>query len=263
MTLISRAVFAALLVLPGAAIAGEFDGTWKNDPASWKISTPDEYLLKDGSYTCLAGCDVRVAIPADGADHAVAGSAYADMLAVTAVDDHTVRIVSKKGGAKVADSTGVVSGDGKTLTWTFSNSSNTNGGPPITGTSSENRVSDGPAGTHAISGKWMFVGAASMSDNVLHTTFKQDGDTLTMSQPTGQAYTAVLGGPDAAYKGDPGINSVSVKRAGPHAIQETDKLNGAVIWVGTMTVSDDGKTMTTIWDDKRYNQSGSGLANKE
>ena len=108
----------------------------------------------------------------------------------------------------------------------------------------------------------MLSGSA-ISGNALETTFKSDGDTVTMSQPPGQSYTAVIGGPDAPFKGDPGTDMVSLKRVGPHAIEETDKQNGAVVWVGTYTISDDGKTMTTVWTDKRNNTGGSGTSTKE
>lgn len=263
MSRISTAVFAALLALPASAFASDFDGTWKSDPGSWKITTPDQFLLMNGRYTCLAGCPVKQTLTANGADNGVKDALYVDTLAVFVVDDHTVRIIGKKHGVPVTESIGKVSPDGKTLAVTYSSSSDTNGGAPMTGSYTETRVSDGPEGAHLISGKWMFNGAAKASDNSLLTTYKLDGDTLTMTQPTGQSYTAKLGGGDAPFLGDPGLNGVSVRRVGPHAIEETDKLNGAVVWVGTSTVSDDGTTMTTVWDDKRIGQGGSGTATKQ
>jgi hypothetical protein len=253
-----------LLVAPtGALAANEFDGTWKSDQSSWKSTTPDEYLLKDGTYTCLAGCSSRTPVPADGAFHAIVGSSYSDAMAATAVDDHTVRLEFRKKGAPVGGMTIVVSGDGTTLTAMYSMSANTNGGPPVTGTSIEHRVGPAPAGAHAVSGKWVYSGGANTSANGLETTYKTSGDTLTMTSPTGQTYTAVVGGPDAPYNGDPGVNGVSLRRVGPHAIEETDKLDGKVVMVVTNTVSDDGKTMTTVWSDKRTGGDGSAVAVKE
>ena len=83
----------------------------------------------------------------------------------------------------------------------------------------------------------------SMSDNALMFTLKVEGDSLHMSEPTGQSYTAKLDGTEAPYKGDPGITTVSVKRIDKSTIEETDKLNGKTLFVARMTVSADGKTL--------------------
>lgn len=71
-----------------------------------------------------------------------------------------------------------------------------------------------------------------------------------MTSPTGQSYTAKLDGTDAPYMGDPGTTSVSVKRTGPNAMEETDKRDGKAISVARITVSTDGKTMQIVADDK-------------
>src|SRR5207253_4050543 len=96
----------------------------------------------------------------------------------------------------------------------FSDQSDTNGGAPVTGKGTSTLVEKGPAGSHAISGSWRMDKMENLSDNGLMWTFKTDGDMLTMSMPTGQSYTAKLNGPDVPMKGDPGINSVSVKKMG-------------------------------------------------
>jgi len=54
----------------------------------------------------------------------------------------------------------------------------------------------------------------SLSDNGLAFTYKVEGESLTMSNPTGQSYTAKLDGTEAPYKGDPGTTSVSVETIG-------------------------------------------------
>jgi hypothetical protein len=41
-------------------------------------------------------------------------------------------------------------------------------------------------------------------------TFKADRESLNMTNPMGQSYTAKLDGTDAPYKGVRGINSVSI-----------------------------------------------------
>ena len=66
---------------------------------------------------------------------------------------------------------------------------------------------------------------------------------------------AKLGGPDAPMSGDPGVTSVSVKMVGKDTLQETDKRNGKVIGVFTMTVAENGKTAKGTFDDKLQNRS--------
>ena len=68
----------------------------------------------------------------------------------------------------------------------------------------------------------------SISDKELLVTYRFEGDTFSMSRPTGQSYAAKLNGPEAPYKGDPDTNSVALKRLDKNTIEETDKLNGKV-----------------------------------
>ncbi len=51
-----------------------------------------------------------------------------------------------------------------------------------------------------------------MAENALLTTFKTIGDKVTMSTPTGQSYSVKIDGPQAPYKGDPGVTTVSMKK---------------------------------------------------
>jgi len=86
---------------------------------------------------------------------------------------------------------------------------------------------------------------------------------LTMSNQTGQSYTAKLDGTEAPYKGDPGTTSVSVKKTGPNGIDETDKRDGKVISIAHMTVSADGKTLTFAVEDKLHGTTAKFTAQKQ
>jgi hypothetical protein len=90
-----------------------------------------------------------------------------------------------------------------------------------------------------------------MSENATMVTYKVSGNEITMTNPTGQTYTAKLDGSDAPMKGDPGITSVSVKMVGKNTLEETDKRDGKVIGVFKATVQPDGKTMNAAYDDKQ------------
>ena len=94
-------------------------------------------------------------------------------------------------------------------------------------------------------------------------TFKVNGEKITMTNPTGQTYTAKLDGTDAPNKGDPGITSVSVKMRGKDTLEETDKLDGKVIGVFKMTVEGDGKTAKASYDDERQKRTTDYVVTKQ
>jgi hypothetical protein len=258
-----RFVLLLSLLTPGLAMAQSvFDGTWKADMKTAQFPTkPDVYLVQDGMYHCKT-CVPPIDIKADGQDQKVTGYPYYDMMSVKVVDDHTIVGTTKKNGKTVSTSKMWVSPDGNTLTFEFSDSSATNA-DPVTGKGEDTRVAKGPAGSHAISGSWRTSKMDSVSDNGLVFTYKVEGDSLTMTNPTGQSYTAKLDGTDAPYKGDPGTTSVSVKRVDKTTIEESDKRDGKVIGVARMSVSADGKSMTMTYEDKLHGTSSKIVAQKQ
>ena len=248
--LFSLLAVAAMLTPMLATAQSAFDGTWKLDPNKVDFSKkPDVYLLQNGMYECKT-CTPPYKIKADGADQPVSGHPYYDSVAIKVVNDHEIEETDKKNGKVVSTSTVTVSPDGNTTTFTFSDSSNTNGGPPVTGKGEAMLVAKGPAGSNAISGSWRTTKLESLSDNATVWTYKVSGDEITMTNPTGQSYTAKLNGTDAPMKGDPGISSVSVKMMGKDTLEETDKRDSKVIGVFKMKVAPDGKTAKASYDDK-------------
>ena len=237
-------------LMPTPAMAqNAFDGTWKIDLS--KVHTPkkpDVLLLQNGMYECKT-CAPAISIKADGTDQKVTGHPYFDTMAIKVADDHTIQETDKRDSKVVGTSTLTVAPDGKTASFEFTDSSNTNA-DPVTGKGSMTRVAMGPKGAHAISGSWRTTSYGSVSDNGLTFTYKVDGHNLSMTSPTGQTYTANLDGTDAPYKGDPGTTSVSIRKLGMNSLQETDKRNGKVISISKMTVAADGKTMNIAVDDK-------------
>jgi hypothetical protein len=256
-------VLLAALLTPGLAMAqSAFDGTWKGDLKTAQFPTkPDVYLLQDGMYHCKT-CAPMIDVKADGQDQKVSGHPYFDTMSIKVVDDRTIEEADKKNGKVVATSRTWVSADGKTLMFEFSDSSNTNG-DPVTGKGEETLVAKGPAGSHAVSGSWRASKMDALSDNGLLITYKVEGDSLTMSTPTGQSYTAKLDGTEAPYKGDPGTTSVMVKRVDKNTIEETDKREGKVITVVRIKVSADGKSMTIAIDDKLHGTTAQFTAQKQ
>jgi hypothetical protein len=247
-------VLAALLVPTLASAQSAFDGTWKVDMNKVDFSKkPDVFLLQNGMYACKT-CTPPYEVKADGSDQSVSGHPYFDSVAIKVVNDHAIEETDKKGGKVVATSTSTVSSDGNTAMFTFSDSSNTNGGPAVTGSGEATRVAKGPAGSNAISGSWRTTKIEGLSDNATSWSYKVSGDEITMTNPTGQSYTAKLNGTDAPMKGDPGVTSVSVKMLGQNTLEETDKRSGKVISVFKMTIAADGKTAKAVNEDKLQNR---------
>lgn len=253
----------AMLLFPTLAMAqSAIDGTWKIDLTKLQMSDkPEIFAIHDGKYDCKS-CVPPVSIAADGADHKVTGQPYYDMLAVKVVDDRTIRETQKKDGRVVSDSTMRALPDGKTLAFDFNLKRDANT-PPVTGKGTMTRVAAGPAESHAVSGSWRPATYDSISDNALTFTFKLDGDSVSMTSPAGQSYTAKLDGTDAPYKGDPGITSVSVKKIGANVVQETAKLNGKIVAVTKMTVAPDGKTMAISMRDEVHGRTDGMVAIKQ
>jgi hypothetical protein len=250
-------------LLPMLALAqSPFDGTWKLDLNKVDFSKkPDVFLLQNGMYQCKT-CVPPIDVKADSQDQKVTGHSYYDSVAIKVVNDHQIEETDKKNGKVVMTSTSTVSPDGNTLTFEFSDSSNTNGAP-VTGKGEASRVAKGPAGANAISGSWRNTKMENLSDNGSLFTFKMSGDELTMTTPTGQSYTAKVNGTEAPYKGDPGTTSVSVKSMGRNTVEESDMRDGKVIYVNKMTVTADGKTMNIVSEDKLHGRTSRYVATKQ
>jgi len=252
LTIVSAILAAAFLSVPAMADS-PFDGTWKGDVSSAQMpKKPDVFVLKDGMYSCKT-CAPSYTIKADGTDQPVIGHPYFDTIAIKVVDDHIIQETDKKAGKTVTTSSVTVAPDGKTATFEFTDSSNSNGAP-VTGKGTSKQVAKGPAGSHATSGSWITTSFASLSDNGVTVTYKTDGDMLTMSAPTGQSYTAKMDGTEAPFKGDPGVTSVTIKKMGTRTMMETDKRDGKVIGTAKSTVSKDGNKISVVYYDKLHDR---------
>jgi hypothetical protein len=202
-------------------------------------------MLKDGQFSC-ATCSPPLEVAADGAFHAVAGRAYSDSMMVKVDDDHNVTETARKGDKVTSETKYSVSGDGKTLTIHFND---TSGDKPVTGSLTETRAGDAPAGAHALSGSWKMDRYDNVSDEGTTVTYKLDGDTLHMSSPTGQSFDAKLDGTAVPVKGDIGGTTASVTKTGDNAYREVDQRAGKTISTTDFTV--DGDKLHVVSHDER------------
>jgi hypothetical protein len=256
-------IACTLLLFPALAAAqSTLDGTWKIDLNLAQLSKkPDVYLLQHGMYECKS-CVPPIRVKADGAEHKVTGHPYYDKISVKVLDDHSIALTQSRGGSIVSTEKMTVAADGLTASSEFSDSSATNAAP-VTGKTETNRVSKGPAGSHAISGSWRTTKFADVSDNALTFTYSTKDDVLSLNTPTGQSYAAKMDGAFSPYGGDPGITSVSIHRIDKHTFQETDKLGVNVVSVARMSVSADGKTMKMVVHDTVHGTTTTLVAAKQ
>lgn len=240
------------LLIPGAGGQSVFDGTWKADFSTTKSpAKPFQLLLKDRIFSCNT-CDFPFAVKADGTDQVVQGDPYRDTLAVKVVSDLEIQETSKKSGKVVTTSKICISPDSNEMTADYSDSSATNGGPPVVATVHAKRIGKAPFGAHAVSGTWRTETTESSENGALYT-FKVRGDEITMTTPTGQSYTARLDGTQAPVKGDPGSNTVKVRLIRENTLEEVYLLDGKPQKVYRTVVNADGKRAVVSTEDKHRN----------
>jgi hypothetical protein len=230
-----RAGLLLIGLLPSTGIAQSgINGTWKLQIGTLPVSTkPFVWLLQGGRYQCTS-CMPPIDVKANGQDQTTPGQSY-DTISVRIVDDHTVQMIEKKHGRIDSDETFKVSADGNTVTDSFANWKTT-----------MTRVARGPHDSHSLSGTWRAVKTESVSDIGLLITYKLEGETLTMSRPTGLSYKAKLDGTVAPFEGDPEKHGVRVRRLDANTIEETDELDRKPTSIARMTVAADGKSMAIV-----------------
>ena len=226
-----------------SAAQSPFDGTWRTVPSQSRFSSkPIVVFLSEGWYHCTS-CNPQIDVKADGSDQPVIDRAY-DTISVREIDHKTIDIVTKKGGVILSQQTRTVSNGGNTLT-VISIERSFKGGPVDKEETTSTRVEIAPAAINATSGSWRIL-RVKHSDNVLLTTYKSNGDELTVSHSAGKTYTARFDGKDYPVNGALHCNAVSLKRMDKSTIEELEKRDGAVVSVIRATVSADGRKMTVV-----------------
>lgn len=223
-----------------------FAGTWRPDPQRPEPGAkPDILQLLNGEYECQS-CSPPYKLKADGIDHPIPGNPRYDTMSIVVVNDHTLTRTAKKAGAKVAETTVTVSPDGTRMT---EQQIVTGMGPrPVGLTAQLSRVSGGAQGSHKVSGTWQLI-ESDLTNHDEDTTYRINGDTVSMSDHMGRSFTAKIDGVDAPYKGTPEFTSVSLKLIDNHTLEETDKKDGQPVLVMRWAIDPDGRTMHASFDD--------------
>ena len=250
-----KALVLCVLVVGSAALADSpFDGTWMMrvetatlDKKPWVIQ------LAKGIWTSdLVAPPVKVR--ADGTDQPTPGHTGFDAVAVKVTGPSSVEVTTKKSGRVVFVRALSVAADGKSMLQKWRDPS---GMQVATGETVYQRLSSGPAGSHAVSGSWQAVKMQNLSGNATTATYKATTGGMTLRFPTGQSYDAKFDGKEYPFVGDAVPGTVSLKRHGDRGFSETYKQSGKVVEIDTMTLSADGKTMKVQWQAPDTGRSGS------
>jgi hypothetical protein len=235
-----RLAGALVLSCAGAALAqSPFDGTWKINLSTAKFSPkPIIFYVAQGWYHCDS-CTPVVAVKADGSDQPVTGQAY-DTLSVKETSDDSLALTTKKAGKVMNEQTRTVSKDGKTMTVKMKVHHADNDKIDDVEVIAK-LVGTKPSGVHAVSGNWQTIKETEETPSTM--TVKVIGDEVTVSEPTGMAYTAKLDGTSAPVKGSFGVDSVSVKKLDASTLETTESRGGQTVFVSKWTVK--GKTLTS------------------
>jgi len=256
-----KLLLAIALLAPAILFAqSPFDGTWKTDMDKTKFSPkPITFSVSNGMYDC-SSCAPQINVKADGTDQPVTGQAY-DTIAVKEVDPHSIQVVTKKGGKTTLEQTRSTSDDGKSL-HVKSTSHPPDSAQPVMSEADLERIGKAPAGANSTSGSWK-VKKVKEGENGLLDSYKGNGNELSWSNSTGGTWTAKMDGQDYPAKGVYGYDMVSLKQAGNNGIEVSFKRGGQLIEVDKMTLSPDGKTMTTVAESKLSGRVSTYVAHKQ
>jgi hypothetical protein len=245
---LDRTLAVLAMLLCGGAHASVFEGTWQADISTARLLStgpPQIIRLQDGQYACRS-CDPPLTIRADGTDQPVAGAVNVDSVSIAVLDERTVIETRKRGGKAVAIRKFSVSDDGGSAVSELIDYAAS--GAEVTSQQLWTRQSAGPPGSHAVSGSWL-RGKARPGYELITVTFQGSGSVLAMRTPNGASYAAPLSGEEVPYVGDPGIDTVSVRKIGAREIEETDKRAGKAVRTWRWMFDPTARTGHVAWLD--------------
>lgn len=217
-----------------------FDGTWRPDPQRPGPDAPVEELrLAAGTYACVS-CSPSYEVPADGQPHPVADQGWFDALAITVVDDRTVRRLALREGVPVLDATTVLSPFGQTKRETQRQLAVA--AVPVDFAITSRRIGPTPADAHALSGRWQRV-EADLPNHEEDTRYRVEAGVLHMRDGFGRSFDAPLDGTRAPYLGDRRFTTVSVRQLDERSIEEVDWQGDDAVLTTAWTVSPDGQSI--------------------
>lgn len=252
---------AAIIMLPATVAAQSvFDGSWKTDVTTIDHpAKPVVHVFKDGMYECKS-CVPKLLFKFDGRDQKIEDSPYANTLAIKVIDKSHLEIIGKKGGKVVSSRKVAISKDTNSMMIEYADT--WPNGQVVKGATSYARVAYDKTAPHLMSGSWKAIKEEHRTDNGLQVSYKVEGKSLSMSNPLGVSYQAVIGGADAPVAGDPGYETVSVKIS-KNVLEESYKRGGKVVALNRVQVLPNGKEAKVDWINYISRLNGNHLMKKQ
>jgi hypothetical protein len=231
-----------LLTVAGAAALAAADlpyaGKWKMDPAKSDLGQITV------TFADLGSGEMQFTMDGQSYKFKTDGKEYPALMGQTAVwkqvDANTWETVDKLKGKTISNDTTKLSADGKTLTYSSTMIK------PEGGTVEETMVFERISGGQGLAGKWKTRNFKTSSPETLELA-ASGADGLKLTVPEMQmTCDSKFDGKDYPCAGATLAQgwTMSAKKNGPRSVEIVDKLNGKPLYQVTMTVSQDGKTLT-------------------
>ena len=255
-----RLQFVCVLALSAAAAlaAAEnpFLGDWKLDPSKSDF-TGETFKLEDAGNGKVrySGGGQSFTMYTDGKEHP---SLYGHMVSLKKIDDKTWERTTRFRGKTLSTTTMKVSDDGKTLT------EDVKGTRPDGSSFNETDVFDKQGDGAGFFGTWK-TKQVEGADQVMKITANGD-DGLNLDLPMYKAKCALkMDGKDYPATGPtiPSGLTLAAKPNGDRSFEMTEKIKGKPTYKGTWSVSDDGKTLTTLGGPPATNETTKEVYDKE
>ncbi len=235
----------AIVGLPMTVVASTpFAGTWVVDPnltEFWSM-LPLGLSIEHGLYK-RTSCAVPHEVPADGADHGVAGDPYIDTMSARVVDEHSVEVVQKAKGVVVWRGWYDVASDLRSMTLRFEDD---RAAKPVTGSTLFEREGEPVSGMHALSGSWRARRMLDLSASGRTLSFEDIDNGLIMNASDGRSFNNTFGdrgGETAPLHGYLEGATVWVSRRAPNKLQVNRSQNGTLVEFTIGAVSADGQKL--------------------
>jgi hypothetical protein len=231
------AVLLAVLVLPSSAEANAWDGTWKLNEMKSHLGGPafTITILGEGEFQVVTS-SYNYRLICDGKYRPMVGNKSLACLKTTAT---TMDTAEKENGKLLNTVHRELSADGKTLAQTMVRIDEQGSGKLTHRDFTRVSKSTGLAGV------WADANGLDRQPQVMVMALV--GSTLRLSFPREKQYTnAKLDGSDSPTQGIAGGARVtlSVKPEGSRKLLTVQKLNGTVLYHGTLILSSDGRNIT-------------------
>ena len=238
---VGACLIAALALITTAASAqNPFAGTWKIDYSQSKV-TGTSFTFAPEPSGAVRGTwgAISYSFKTDGSDTT---TPFGNTDQWTKVDDNTWKVVARKGSTDLGTDTYKLSGDGKTLQ--VESTGTKPNGDRFHDTETYTRVTPGKG----FFGKWKSTSVKVDAPNTAQID-ANGNDGITWHIPEIKAQVALkFDGKDVAATGPtvPDGLTLAATRTGPRSFTLVEKLKGKPIWKATITVSEDGQTMTQV-----------------